>query len=83
MIDTKPFYEVGDVDGNGKVGYAIWCPTSDGRTVENFKLYIGADGATLVQNAYGEIEGVKSTLTASDKIVSVTVSENPIYVMVD
>jgi hypothetical protein len=71
------------VDGSGKVGYAIWCPTSDGRKVENFKLYIGADSATLVENTYGEIEGVKTNLTTSDKIVSVTVSENPIYVIVN
>jgi len=71
------------VNADGKVGFAIWCPTSDGRKVENFKLYIGADGATLVENTYGETAGIKSTLTASDKIVSLTVTENPVYVMVN
>ena len=69
-------------DKNGNYGYALWCPTSDSTKVENFKLYIDADKAVLVQNAFGEINGVKTDLTATDKVVTVTVSENPIYVMV-
>jgi len=69
-------------DKNGNYAYALWCPTSDSTKVENFKLYIDADKAVLVQNAFGEINGVKTDLTATDKVVTVTVSENPIYVMV-
>jgi hypothetical protein len=28
-------------DDNGKVGYAVWCPTSNGTKVEDYKLYVG------------------------------------------
>ncbi|MBQ9744627.1 MAG: hypothetical protein IJW19_05825 [Clostridia bacterium] len=73
-------YQYADADGN--YGYAVWCPTSDGTKVENFKLYINADKATLVENKYGEINGVKTELTATEKVVTINVSENPVYVMV-
>ncbi|MBR7100885.1 MAG: hypothetical protein IKC74_01210 [Clostridia bacterium] len=73
-------YQFADEDGN--YGYALWCPTSDSTKVENFKLYIDADKAVLVENAFGEINGIKTDLTATNKVVTVNVSENPIYVMV-
>ena len=74
-------YQYADAEGN--YAYALWCPTSDSTKVNDFKLYIDADKATLVENAYGEIYGVKTDLTANDKIVTVNVSENPIYVVVE
>ncbi len=70
-------------DANGNYAYALWCPTSDGTKVNDFKLYIDADNAKLVENAYGEIYGVETDLTAADKIVTVNVSENPIYIVVE
>ena len=73
-------YQYADEDGN--YGYAVWCPTSDGTKVDDFKLYIGADDAVLVENANGEIRGLKTNLTAADKVVTIDVSENPVYVMV-
>lgn len=73
-------YQYADEDGN--YGYAVWCPTSDGTKVNDFKLYIGADKAVLVENAYGETHGIKTNLTAADKVVTIDVSENPVYVMV-
>ena len=73
-------YQFADAEGN--YGYALWCPTSDGTKVNDFKLYIDADNAVLVENVYGEEAGVKTNLTANDKVVSVNVSENPVYVMV-
>ena len=73
-------YQYADEDGN--YGYAVWCPTSDGTKVNDFKLYIGADKAVLVENAYGETHGIKTNLTAADKVVTINVSENPVYVMV-
>ncbi len=69
-------------DKNGNYGYAVWCPTSDSTKVENFKLYIDADKAVLVENKFGETKGVKTNLTATDKVVTINVSENPVYVMV-
>ena len=69
---------------SGKTAYAVWCKTSDGTKVENYQLGISASNATLVENAYGEINGVRSQITADDYgYVSVNVSENPIYIIVD
>ncbi|MBQ7906346.1 MAG: hypothetical protein IJ309_00065 [Clostridia bacterium] len=68
----------------GKTAYAVWCKTSDGTKVEGYQLGIDAEGATLVENVYGDIDGVHSTLTADSLgYVTVNVSENPIYILVD
>lgn len=69
-------------DDTGNRAYALWCPTSDGTKVNNFELNIDADGATLVENAYGMTSGEKTELEVTDKTVTVNVSENPIYVIV-
>ena len=71
---------------DGRVAYAVWCPTSDGTVSENYLLKIDSETATatLVEAVYGDIDGVKTELT-SDSIgyVSINVSENPVYVLVD
>ncbi|MBE6674326.1 MAG: hypothetical protein E7596_04375 [Ruminococcaceae bacterium] len=69
---------------DGRTAYAVWCKTSDGTTSENYLLKVDAEKATLVEAVYGDIDGVKSELT-SDSIgyVSINVSENPVYVIVD
>ena len=68
----------------GKTAYALWCKTSDGTKVANYQLRIDGNGATLVENEYGKIEGAKSRLEADEySYVSVNVSENPVYVVVD
>ena len=69
-------------DKNGNYAYAVWCPTSDNTKVEGFKLYIDADKAVLVENENGKVNGVQTELTASEKVVTINVSENPVYVMV-
>jgi hypothetical protein len=69
---------------DGKTAYAVWCKTSDGTTSEDYLLKIDAEKATLVEAVYGDIDGVKTELT-SDNIgyVTINVSENPVYVVVD
>ena len=68
----------------GKTAYAVWCKTSDGTKVANYQLGIDAKSATLVENVYGEIEGVKTHIEADSLgYVTVNVSENPIYIVVD
>ncbi len=69
---------------DGRTAYAVWCKTSDGTTSENYLLKIDAESATLVEAVYGDIDGVQTELT-SDSIgyVSINVSENPVYVVVD
>ena len=69
---------------NGKTAYAVWCKTSDGTKSENYQLRIDGNTATLIEAVYGDIDGVSSSLTADELgYVSVDVSENPVYVIVD
>ena len=69
---------------DGKTAYAVWCGTSDGTKVENYQLAIDGDSATLVEAVYGDIDGVQTSLTADEYgYVSVNVSENPVYILVD
>ena len=71
---------------DGKVAYAVWCKTSNGTVSENYQLKIDVEGATatLVEAVYGDIDGVKTSLTSDDiGYVSINVSENPVYVVVD
>lgn len=72
------------VSDSGKTAYAVWCKTSDGTKSENYQLRIGAESATLVEAVYGDIDGVQTKLT-SDEVghVTINVSENPVYVLVD
>ena len=69
---------------NGDTAYAVWCKTSDGTKSENYQLRIDGNTATLIEAVYGDIDGVSSSLTADELgYVSVDVSENPVYVIVD
>ena len=68
----------------GKIAYAVWCGTSDGTVVNNYQLRIDSDSATLIENEYGDEDGLKSTISADSLgYVSVNVSEKPIYIIVD
>jgi len=71
---------------DGRTAYAVWCKTSDGTVSEDYLLKIDTKTATatLVEAVYGDEDGVKTTLT-SDNIgyVTIDVSENPVYVVVD
>ena len=72
------------VSDDGRTAYAVWCKTSDGTTSDNYQLRIGADSATLVEAVYGDIDGVETKLTSDDVgCVSINVSENPVYVVID
>ena len=72
-------------DNNGKVGYAVWCPTSNGTVVEDFVLNIDGNKATLVEcdakNA--DIDGVSTNLQITNNTVTITVGESPVYVIVE
>jgi len=74
------------VSDSGKTAYAVWCKTSDGTISEDYLLKADTETATvtLVEAVYGDEDGVKSTLT-SDNIgyVSIDVTENPVYILVD
>ncbi len=69
---------------DGKEAYAVWCKTSDGTKSENYQLRINGEAATVVEAVYGDIDGVKTEVLADEfNCVTVDVSENPIYVVVD
>jgi hypothetical protein len=72
------------VNGRGKTAYAVWCPTSDGTTVDSYCIRVGQGNATLVETAYGNENGVKTELEVDEYgYVTVNVSENPIYIVMD
>ncbi|MBO5378889.1 MAG: hypothetical protein J6A90_01040 [Clostridia bacterium] len=69
---------------DGGEAYAVWCKTSDGTKHENYQLRINGETATVIEAVYGDIDGVKTEVIADEySYVSVDVSENPIYVIVD
>ena len=72
-------------DGRGKVGYAVWCATSNGTVYEDFVLNIDGTKATLTECDYknADIDGVQTNLQITNNTVSITVSENPVYVVVE
>ena len=69
---------------DGKTAYAVWCGTSDGSVSNNYQLRIDGESATIIENENGNVYGTKTDVT-SDSLgyISVNVSENPIYIVVD
>ena len=68
--------------------YALWCPTSNMTKVDGYKLYVGTEyeSVTLVESdaENANPEGRKTELTVdANGYVSVNVSENPVYVVVN
>src|SRR5690606_18103725 len=71
-------------DSKSKDVYAIWSPTSNNITVDDYSFAIGeADDITLVTLSEGEVEGVQHKLTADAGKVSVDVSERPVFIVVE
>lgn len=71
------------VNDEGEYAYALWCPTSGGRTfVDGYELGLSGNekAATLLKFADKKVQGEKSTLTVADHKVAVDVSEEPIMV---
>jgi len=64
--------------------YAIWCPTSNGTTVNNYQLSMLANpsSAKRVTLTPGNASGVETSLTITGNKVTVNVSETPIFVTV-
>ncbi len=87
-------YQYSDSDRNE--AYALWCPTANMTKVDNYTLFVGTeyesvelietevyyDDAGNVSN--GSITGKKATLNVDENgYVTVNVSENPVYVVVN
>ncbi len=67
-------------NGKGKSCYAVWCPTMDSVEVENYKLAIDGDSATMVEFANLQMSGISTALTVENKTVTVDVSERPVLI---
>jgi hypothetical protein len=66
--------------------YAVWCPTSNQTSVNSYQLTLqGAPStAALVTLQEGDPDGVRTALTISaGKVTLPTVSERPVFVLVD
>lgn len=70
-------------NADGKYAYAVWCPTQDGTKVDDFKLNVNGSGATLVEATDLDEDGMSTPLTVSGGTVTIDVSENPVYVVMD
>ena len=71
---------------DGEKGYAAWCPTSNDTKVNNYKLYVGdVESATLVEadSKNKDIDGVHTQLEVVNGFVTINVTENPCYVVVE
>lgn len=76
------FWAPGRGAGPNRAACAVWCPTSDGSTVDNYQLALGSTGneATLVTLANGNAAGVETKLPIRADKVTLNVSERPIFV---
>ncbi|MBN2261280.1 MAG: fibronectin type III domain-containing protein [Prolixibacteraceae bacterium] len=65
--------------------YVVWCPTSNGTSVENYTLNFDAVTSTakLVSLANLEPAGIESNLTVDNNSSVFNVSENPVFILVD
>lgn len=63
--------------------YAVWSPTADGSTLPGYRIAVGkGEKATLVTPTYGVKEGEKQPVAIENGMVSVDVSETPVFVKV-
>ncbi len=69
------------VTNEGKAKYAVWCKTSDGTKVPDYKLNVGNGDFKLVEFVNEAYAGKQSDLENENGIVTVNVSENPIFVV--
>lgn len=67
-------------NGKGKSCYAVWCPTMDSVTVDDYVLKIDGKTATLTEFVHNEISGVSTSLDVNNKTVTVDVSERPVLI---
>ncbi|MGB0932462.1 MAG: hypothetical protein ACPGVB_16890, partial [Chitinophagales bacterium] len=67
---------------SGDALYAVWSPTSDGTTVNNYSLQLnGENNAYLVEMQHGDKDGVVNQLSIANNRVNINVSERPVFVM--
>ncbi len=70
---------------NQKGAYVVWCKTSTQHVVKDFKLPLPGQNKTaqLVEMEVGKVAGITTTLPVQNNSVTVSVSERPVFVLVD
>ena len=73
------------VPGTGKGTYVLWCPTSNGTQVKDYRLSLAGSpaAATLVTMQAGKTRGISRPLKPAAGAVSLDVSERPVFIRVD
>jgi len=68
-----------------KGAYVLWCPTSDGTTVDNYKLKLtgNVSSSTKILLEDKHEKGVSIMQKVVNNIVIVDVSERPVFILVD
>ena len=77
-------YKFKSVDAkNG--AYVVWCPTSEGITVENFQLNFDSSTAVavLIKLINNSKEGCSEKLKISGNSVTINVGEKPVFILVN
>jgi len=69
----------------GQGAYVLWCPTSDGTSVEDYELHItnGSKSITKISLADKEESGIQQKLSVQNQSVFVDVNECPVIIQVD
>ncbi len=77
-------YRFSGVDKNGQPSsaYAVWCPSSEDRTVTNVKLTIGAPRATKVDFGTNTMVGNSEVLAPENGMITLDVTEKPSLIFV-
>ncbi|UZR95289.1 hypothetical protein [Chondrinema litorale] len=65
--------------------YVLWCPTSDGTTVNNFSLPLSdtSQTATEIKLEHQQEAGISTELNIENNTVTVNVTERPLIILVD
>ncbi len=77
-------YKFKNLSGNNGV-YAVWCKTSENKTINNFSLPVSAHAkkAEQIELVSGKDIGEKSDLVINDNTVKLNISEKPVFISVD
>lgn len=69
----------------GKGAYVLWCPTSDGTTVENYELKLTGNASSAIKVSLADKQefGNQSAQTISNHIIKTDVNERPEFILVD
>lgn len=68
---------------DGKVAYALWCPTSENKIVSNYDLPVtsGINSVKMIKLKNGLTSGEQQSLPVINNTATLNVSEKPIFIL--